>query len=136
MGEFMAEHSIVPQLVLCSPARRTRQTLELVLPHLAPAPALLFEQPLYLATAAALLARLRKVEASVAHVMVIAHDPGLHTLAMELSGSGDAVALQTLAAKFPTAGLAVIVFDKARDWTRARPGAGRLELFMAPRMLP
>jgi phosphohistidine phosphatase len=136
MGAFMAETSIVPELILCSPARRTRETLELVLPHLEPAPIVLVEEPLYLASAATLLARLRQVEAGIAHVMVIAHDPGLHQLALELSGRGEAETLHALASKFPTAALAVIDFEKARDWSRIRPGAGHLRLFMAPKMLP
>ena len=38
MGAFMAEHGIAPDLVLCSPSVRTRQTLDLVLPHFSPAP--------------------------------------------------------------------------------------------------
>ena len=68
------------------------------------------------------------------HVLIVGHDPGMQGLALELSGSGADQALQALAAKFPTAGLAVIRF-KARDWSKVGPGKGRLELFMAPKML-
>jgi phosphohistidine phosphatase len=55
-------------------------------------------------------------------------------LALELSGAGDAATLQALAAKFPTAGLAVIRF-KARDWSKIGRGKGRLDLFVTPKML-
>lgn len=135
MGKFMAKNAIVPDLVLCSPSVRTRQTLELVLPHIDPAPTVAYEDAIYLGAPAVLLKRLRKVEAKVAHVMIVAHDPGLHHLAMDLSGSGDPELLELLAKKFPTAGLAVIVFD-GNAWSKIRSGAGRLQTFMAPKRLP
>ena len=72
-----------------------------------------------------LLARLRKIEGKVRHVMIVGHDPGMHGLALELAGAGDPERSQALAAKFPTAGLAVIRF-KARvgeDRPRARAGS-------------
>lgn len=135
MGSFMAENGIAPDLILCSPSVRTRQTLDLVLPHLKPAPEILYEDAIYLGSPSVLLKRLRKVDSASRHVMIVAHDPGLHNFAMELSGSGDPDMLQALSRKFPTAGLAVIAFD-AGAWSRVKPGAGRLVLFMAPKRLP
>ena len=79
--------------------------------------------------------RLRKVASTTHHVMIVAHDPGLHRLAMELSGSGEPALLQALARKFPTAGLAVIEFDTSA-WSKVKPGSGRLALFMTPKRLP
>jgi phosphohistidine phosphatase len=134
MGRFMAEQGLAPQLVLCSPAVRARQTLDLVLPHLSGGPTILYEDNLYLAAPTVLLKRLRKVAGEVRHVMIVGHDPGMHGLAVELAGAGDAEMLRALAAKFPTAGLAVIRF-KARSWTKVGRGAGQLELFMTPKML-
>jgi len=135
MGAFMADHGIAPDLVLCSPSVRTRQTLDLVLPHFSPAPTVVYEDAFYLGSAVTLLRRIRKLEAGVTHAMIVAHDPGLHQLAMELPGSGDPEAIQALAQKFPPAALAVIVFD-GRSWSKVKPGAGRLELFMSPKRLP
>ena len=135
MGAFMAGNGIVPELILCSPSVRTRQTLELVLPHFAPAPTVAYEDAIYLGAPSVFLRRVRKVEAKVTHVMIVAHDPGLHHLATDLSGSGDSDLLDLLAKKFPTAGLAVIVFD-GKAWSKVRSGAGRLQVFMAPKRLP
>jgi phosphohistidine phosphatase len=135
MGRFMAANGIAPELVLCSPSTRTRQTLDLVLPHLSPAPSVAYEDALYLGTPAVLLRRLRAVAASIRHVMIVAHDPGLHQLAMELARSGDPELIELLGRKFPTAALAVIDFD-AESWSKVRRGAGRLRLFMAPKRLP
>ena len=77
---------------------------------------------------------MRKVEAKVRHVMIVGHDPGMHGLAVELAGSGAPKLMQALAAKFPTAGLAVLDFDVA-DWPKVEPGIGQLRLFMTPKRL-
>ena len=135
MGTFMAAEGLAPERILCSPAVRTRQTLDLVLPHLASSPTVVYEEGLYLAAGSQLLARLRKVDGQVHHVMIVGHDPGMHGLALELAGSGEPEQMQALAAKFPTAGLAVLVFE-ADDWSQIAPGAGRLALFMSPKRLP
>lgn len=135
MAAWMARNGVAPQLILSSPSVRTRQTLDLVLPALKGKPAVAYEDDLYLASAGTLLKRIRKVEAGVTHVMLVGHDPGMHSLAMELSGSGNPEELQALAVKFPTAGLAVIAFE-ARTWTGVRASKGRLVTFMSPKRLP
>jgi phosphohistidine phosphatase len=135
MGAFMAAEGPAPDLILCSPALRTRQTLDLVLPYLVDGPTVVYEEAFYLAAASQLLARLRKVDGPVHHVMIIGHDPGMHGLALELAGSGEPEQMQALAAKFPTAGLAVLVFE-ADDWSEIGPGAGHLQLFTSPKRLP
>jgi phosphohistidine phosphatase len=135
VGAYMAAQGLVPELVLCSTAVRARQTLDLVLPHFAGGPTVVYEENFYLAPPSVLLARVRRIEAKVRYVLIVGHDPGMQGLALELSGAGDAQTLQALAAKFPTAGLAVIRF-KARDWSKVAPAKGRLELFVTPKTLP
>jgi len=134
MGAYIAEHDLAPELILCSPAVRARQTLDLVLPHLPGDPTVVYEESLYLAAPSVLLARLRRVEGKVRRVMIVGHDPGMQGLALELAGEGDSRLMQALAGKFPTAGLAVIRF-RAREWSRISPGKGRIDAFVTPRML-
>ena len=50
MGAYMARAGLIPDLVLCSSAQRTRQTLEALLSHLPVSPELLFEERIYLAS--------------------------------------------------------------------------------------
>jgi phosphohistidine phosphatase len=135
MGAYMARQGIAPELILCSPAARTCQTLDLVLPGLQGKPEVVYEDALYLAPEEVLLARIREVPAAVSHVMLVGHDPGLHALARTLAGSGRHKELDALAEKFPTAALAVIAFS-ADAWSEVERGAGRLELFMTPKRLP
>jgi phosphohistidine phosphatase len=135
MGAYMARQGLAPDLIVSSSAVRARETLALVLPHLGDKPRTEFAEGLYLATPAALLSRLRKVGAAADGVMIVGHNPGMHSLAVTLSGSGDASSLKALAAKFPTAALAVITFE-ARNWSRIGPATGRLAEFMTPKRLP
>jgi phosphohistidine phosphatase len=135
MGAFMAEQGLAPQLILCSPAVRARQTLELLLPELSGSPTVEYEEAFYLAAPSVLLGRVRKIGPKVHHVMIVGHDPGMQGLATDLAGTGDAEALAALARKFPTAGLAVIRF-KAREWAKIGPGKGHLDIFMTPKTLP
>ena len=134
MGAYMAAQGLAPELVLCSPAVRARQTLDLVLPHLAAGPTVVYEDRFYLAAPSVMLARVRKIEAKVRHVLIVGHDPGMQGLALELAGTGDAETLRSLGRKFPTGALAVIRFN-ARDWSRIGPSKGRLELFATPKTL-
>jgi phosphohistidine phosphatase len=135
MGAYMAEHGLIPELILCSPAVRARQTLDLVLPHLTGGPTVEYEDSFYLAAPSILIARIRTIAAKVRHVMVVGHDPGMQGLAVELAGDGDPELLQALARKFPTGGLAVITF-KVRDWSKVVPAKGHLQHFMTPKRLP
>jgi phosphohistidine phosphatase len=72
-------------LVLCSSAVRTRDTLKFILARFQPRPPCLVEDGLYLADCARLLERLSRVEESFVNVLLIGHNPGLHQLAVALA---------------------------------------------------
>jgi phosphohistidine phosphatase len=141
VGAALAGMGLRPDLVLCSSAVRTRETLALVLPKFpAPPPRVIYEDDIYMATPAALLMRVRNVEAGHTegmphHVMVVGHNPGLEELAMLLIGSGPDDDMMRIAEKFPTCAAAVIAFE-THHWTGIDAGTGRLEHFLTPRQLP
>lgn len=134
MGAFMHENDIVPDLVLCSGAVRTRQTVDLAFADWDPAPKIKYEDALYLADPFDILARLRKAVRTAKHLMIVGHNPGLQILAIELIGDGDPAVIGTLSDKLPTAGVVVIEFD-AKTWRDVGPGKGRLVSFTTPKML-
>ncbi len=101
----MRDLGLAPDLVLVSPSRRTIETLEALEPW-DEAPLIEPVDALYLAGPARLLAVLHEVAETVRSVMMIAHNPGLHELALSLAGSGPAAAERRMRAKFPTAALA------------------------------
>ena len=90
-------------LVLCSSARRTRETLELVLAELAVRPPSAIEDELYEAGREELIDRLRHLTEGIANVLLIGHNPGLHELAVALADPNSAGFRMLESGKFPTA---------------------------------
>jgi phosphohistidine phosphatase len=136
MGAHLASLEPRPALVLCSPARRTRETLDRVAPHLDVdgGPEVRLESELYLAAPGALLACIRALDDAVPCVLLIGHNPGLHELACALAGTGAASARERMHGKFPTAALAVIAFE-TDHWSEVAPAGGRLVAFTRPKDL-
>jgi phosphohistidine phosphatase len=102
-------------LVLCSSARRTRETLDLLLDELSPAPRTLIEDGLYLASRKKLMARLGRLDARDANVLLIGHNPGLHELAVALADENSPAFRALASGKFPTA--ACVSFRVPTDWS-------------------
>jgi phosphohistidine phosphatase len=81
MARRLLELELVPELVLVSPARRTQQTAEIVARELSiPARRIVQEERLYLATAGDLLQVVRDTGPRIAHLLMIAHNPGVSEL--------------------------------------------------------
>ena len=132
MGARMAKLAIAPDVILCSPSRRTIQTLEhagRAFPHGLSAE---IEEPLYMAGAGELLARVQDLGDRCASVMVVGHDPTCHELALALARRGDPKVLGKLADGFPKGALAGIAFP-ANHW--AEIGAGALVVWETPKRL-
>jgi phosphohistidine phosphatase len=124
--------AVRPDLVLCSPAARTRQTLELIRPGLEPEVEVRFDDALYGAGAPELLERVRAVPARVGAVLVIGHNPGLQELTVLLAAASDL--RERARAHFPTAALASLSLVHAR-WADLQAGEAELVAFLAPREL-
>jgi len=131
IARHLRKEGVEPQLVLCSPARRARETLERIEPALARR-SVKVEDALYAAGADALLERLHEVGDAVGSVMVIGHNPGLEDLVLTLARPG--ARRDEVAVKFPTAALATLAFDGTR-WADLRPGGAELAAFVRPRDL-
>ncbi|WP_454917207.1 SixA phosphatase family protein [Xanthobacter sediminis] len=132
IGVYMAQQGLVADRVLVSPARRTRETWELVCGQMPPVATVASEPRLYDASAARLLSVVREQPRQIHTLMLIGHNPGLENLATSLIASGAAPDLQRLAEKFPTGALAVIDLP-VDDWSAATPGSSRLDRFIVPR---
>ena len=134
LGVYFAQREFHPTLVLCSSARRTRQTLESLLPHLSGNPELAVEERIYLASGAQLLSRVQEIDDSQSQVLLVGHNPGIADLARTLAGGGERVSLRRLAARFPTAASAACEFD-LEHWRDLAPGSGRLLGYATPKDL-
>jgi len=132
IATLLREEGICPDLVLCSPAARTTQTLELVRPGLDEGVEVVVEEALYGAAAGELLDRLRRLPESVGWVMVIGHNPGLQQLVVLLARDGPL--RERARAHFPTAALATMALAEG-GWPDLAPGGAVLVSHVAPRDL-
>jgi phosphohistidine phosphatase len=82
LADQLRREGISPELVLCSSARRTTETVEAA----GVEGAISVEDGLYGASATELLERLRAVPDEISSVMLVGHNPGLEDLAAELAG--------------------------------------------------
>jgi phosphohistidine phosphatase len=128
IGLAMRERGYVPEVTLCSGARRTRETLECVAEH-ADLGRVAFSDTLYRADAAGYLDIVRRHDGD-GPVLVIGHNPMMEDLAAAIAPVGEASARAAIAAGFPTCGLAVIRL--AGRLAEAELGAGFLEAFVTP----
>jgi phosphohistidine phosphatase len=129
----MVQQGLIPDRVLVSSARRTRETWELVAPAFAKPPAFGYEPRLYEASAKTILAVLQETDPRVHTLLVIGHNPGLQEIAAILMATGEPDARNRLVEKFPTAALAVLDIP-TDDWRGLKPSCGRLDRFVTPRM--
>lgn len=137
IGRALAERDVIPDRILCSPARRTRDTLKLLIDAMAISPPVSYEDQLYVFGdgTAYLNAICRQKKAPV--LMLIGHNPSAHNLAQSLAATGDVSAMNRMKRKFPTAAVAVIALP-IDDWSElqtASGASGELQLFLTPKML-
>jgi phosphohistidine phosphatase len=138
IGGWIGRHPPFPDVVLVSPAVRTKQTWELAweaMKDQAPLPEVEFLPELYGADPGQLLRAIRLASATdPARLMLVGHNPGLHELGLALAGGGDAEARAALADNLPTSGLAVFDFA-SDDWNDVAFGRGRLVRLITPKRL-
>ena len=138
IGGWIARHRPLPDLVLVSPAVRAAQTWEIAheaMKDARPQPKVEFLPELYGAEPVQLLSTIRMASATdPKRLMLVGHNPGMHELALTLTGSGDAAAKKALSDNLPTSGLAI--FDFAiDDWNDVSFRGGKLSLFVSPKLL-
>lgn len=132
MARVLTKAGVVPDLILCSPSRRTRDTLARVFPSLPANTAVEFEKPLYLAEGERLFHWLGRVDDKQETVLLIGHNPGLQQLGLRLAGAGERSLLARFKAKFPTAALAEFEYA-GRHWADISAGQTRLVGLTTPK---
>jgi phosphohistidine phosphatase len=159
VGRWLKRRGYVPQFVLCSTARRTRETWKLAAPETGASPQVRYEARAYAATAGTLLELVRGMPDQCETALLIGHNPGISQLAVLLaepwpdarapqqgqSSRQNQVArqssprpgappvtgpLQRAKAGFPTAAAAVLEFEGG--WSRLDPGQASMLDFAVP----
>jgi phosphohistidine phosphatase len=130
MAAWLKTRGFVPDHVLVSSARRTRETWALLAEMLGPVPAD-FVDAIYEAEPEALFRAIRAAP-DAPTLGLVGHNPGVGATARHVLADppGDPVF-----ARYPTCATAIIAFD-ATSWAEIGWGTGRLEAFVTPKTLP
>lgn len=134
IGRLLREQGLEPDLVLCSTARRAAHTWELAAAELAHPRPVQYDDRLYLAAPDRMLQVIAERGADVGRLLLVGHNPGMHVLATRLSATGEKALRATVAAKFPTAALALLAFN-TDAWPQIATQGGELRGFWRPRDL-
>ena len=144
MGRWLREAGFLPGQVLCSTARRARETWQFAQAGLAASPPVTFDVRIYEAAATDLLVLIRQASPATGTLLLIGHNPAIEDLALLLAAPPDAAALpeaggagpgdvDRMRSKFPTAAIAVL--ESPGSWHDLAPGQARLTAFVTPRDL-
>ena len=133
IGSWLAAHD-PPDRVLVSSAVRARETWNEIA-TLLPKTSMEIAASLYHAEPAEILQAVRDFAgAATKRLMIVAHNPGLHELALALVAGGDKQGLHELQDNFPTSGAAIISFD-LKTWDDVGFRSGELIRFVVPKLL-
>ena len=134
MGRHAAGLDLVADRLVASPAVRVKETLESFFEGLGHALEPVWDRRVYLASAPTLLDIIRETDASVDHLMLVGHNPGLEDLVLMLvPDDGSSPLRPEVEKKFPTASLARVRWS-GEDWSALGPDSNaELELFVRPR---
>jgi len=140
LATYIANSEIRPQIVLCSSARRTRETLEGV----GVGGAHRIERRFFELGCGGMLDELRALPADTESAMVVGHNPTMQRLVLKLTG-GSAThnagpsqqlvgeQLVEIERKFPTGALATLRFSC--QWAELASGAAQLSEYVKPKAL-
>lgn len=128
-GDWLRAHAPVIDGVLCSTAKRTRETLRNTRID---AP-VRYSERLYASTPGTLIDEINTVDDGINTLLVIGHEPTMSALALGLGrGAGsDTAAAERISAKFPTSAIAVLAVPCA--WNGLELGGASLVDFVVPR---
>ena len=130
IGKWLHEHGYRPDVVVCSDARRARQTWDLAAPELGGSPAVRFEPRAYAASALTLLYLAQELPDRYRSALFIGHNPGLSELASQLAARTNTGNGPRPGISLPTAAVAILEFPG--DWPVLTPGHARLISLTTP----
>ena len=130
LGQLMKAKGYTPDLTICSPARRTQQTLRKIQESLGELHALL-PPAAYYATTGQLYDLMKQLDNKKKSVLLISHNPSIHGLARFLAGIGSEESMASLSTQYRECTLSV--FECAIDgWSDLMPSANDFADLLIP----
>ena len=123
-GQWLLGQRLIPDLVLCSPSLRTRQTWDRLAAELGTGHDIevQYDSRVYLADEDDALDVIGETPDDVRTLLIVGHNPAMQQVASSLTSQGDL--------GFPTTAIAVADLG---SWARLVPGAGSARAFWTPR---
>ena len=125
IAAFIRRQNFHIDLIVCSPAVRAKQTMELVFATNQPSPEVRLDRRIYDASLTQLLEVISGVEDERRCLLIVGHNPGMEELLTLLLGEKQ---------HMPTAALAKVALS-TKNWNHLVPGKGILEAFVTARGL-
>ena len=135
MANWLASEGIKLDVIVCSSAKRTRETLAHMQPRLSQEVATILEPNLYLASSATLFECAAKLDDGYETAMLLAHNPGLHDAALSSLTTASRRESGEMRSRFPTCACAIISLPIDR-WSEITTDIGELNAYMTPKGLP
>ncbi|GAY17310.1 hypothetical protein MSZK_40360 [Mycobacterium sp. shizuoka-1] len=128
-GDWLRANLPAIDLVLCSSATRTRQTLD----RTGIDAPVTYSERLYGATAGTMIDEINQVADEIATLLVVGHEPTVSHVALGLAepNRSDRAAAERISMKFPTSAMAVL--GVPGGWPGLQLGSAELTSFHVPR---
>ena len=120
LGRYMNLKHYIPDLVLCSPAKRTRQTLDGLQARLN-IPQLCFPDVLYAGSTGDYVHEIQKCPDGARNILLVGHNPSIYELIALLAGKGRDSLIQRLSEGYKPASLSVL-HCPCDAWQDIQPG--------------
>ena len=131
VGRWLKAQGIEPDLVVVSPAKRTRQTWELALAEIGSTPRSTIDPRIYDNTTRDLLEVIRESGSDATTLAIVGHNPSIEDVAVTLDDGDGPASREEMRGKFPTSGVAVLSVHC--DWEDIGPERATLDQFVVPR---
>ncbi len=130
LGVEMQKKGFIPDLILCSPALRTKQTLEGV-QHSLGIENIEYQDILYNGSTGDYLYQIQQADDHYDTLLLLAHNPSIYELVILLGGVGSDSVMQRLSEGYQPASLSVIEV-KAERWADIQPAENTLTTIKNP----
>lgn len=130
LGKKMQERGFTPDIILCSPALRTRQTLEAVQETIG-VEQVTFKDVLYSGATGDYFAAIQEVKDEAQNILIVGHNPTIYQLAVMLANDGAESLIQRLSEGYHPATLSVFECETS-TWKDLQPVDNTLTFYESP----
>ena len=135
MANWLASEGIKPDVIVCSSAKRTRETLAHIQPIFDQSTETIIEPCLYLASSERLFESAAALDDRFETAMLLGHNPGLHDAALSVLTAASRRDSGEMRLRFPTCACAIVSLPIDR-WSEITTDIGELNAYMTPKGLP